>query len=160
LDLSVGSWFTPGSIASSTQRIVCDERMRTPLVGKQELAKMEFTSLASTVAGDGNIFFAFAQNDSSADQREVTVVTKFDNTHELRLPSNPLPGIPPYRTEVSGVRVGCADSMMSSMKSEYYDSSNNLIYMYTYATDFKDIQPASPLALLRRIVCNANEAGK
>jgi uncharacterized caspase-like protein len=160
LDLSVGSWFTPGSVASSTQRILCDERIRTPLVGKQELAKMQFTSLASTVAGDGNMFFAFAQNDSSADQREVTLVTKFDNTRELRLPSKPLPGIPPYLIEVSGVRVDCQNGAMSSTKSEYYDPSNNLIYMYTYVTDFKDVQPASPLALLRRIVCNANEAGK
>jgi hypothetical protein len=50
--------------------------------------------------------------------------------------------------------------MMSSIKSEYYDSSNNLIYMYTHVTDFKDVQLASPLALLRRIVCNANEVGK
>jgi hypothetical protein len=134
--------------------------MRTPLVGKQNLAKMTFTSLSRTVPGDGDMFFAADENESNADRREVIVVTKLHDARDLRLTSHPLPGIAPYRTEVSRVRVDCMAGTMSSTKSEYYDAANNLIYMYTYATEFKDVQTASPLALLRRIACNANEAGK
>src|SRR5262249_48685435 len=58
LDLSIAASFAPGSIESATQRVLCDEDMRTPLVGKQDLANTTFHSLSRTVAGDGTMFYA------------------------------------------------------------------------------------------------------
>jgi hypothetical protein len=48
---------------------------------------------------------------------------------------------------------------MTGFKSEFYDSSNTLVYLYPY-TQQLTASENSPLTLLRRIVCDANEAGK
>jgi len=155
LDLSTGAAFAPGSIESATQRILCDDGIRTPLVDKQDLAEMRFSSLSSTVAGDGEIFYALAQNGLQPRQREVSVVTQLHRARELDLSGQRPPDVPPYRTQVSRVEVNCADGTMAEMKSEYYDPSNSLIYLNAHGTPFSDIQATAPLAVLRRVVCDA-----
>jgi uncharacterized caspase-like protein len=160
LDLSIGPRITPGSISATTQKIACDERLRTPLLAKKAVAKMMFTSLSSTAAGDGEMFYVPIDKESSAGEREVIVISKFHNARGISLAGHEVPDVSPYVTEASRVRLDCRGSSMSAMKSEYYDSSNNLAYMYSYPTDINAVQPASPLALLRRIVCDANEAQK
>ena len=71
-----------------------------------------------------------------------------------------LPNIPQYRTEVSGMKLDCADGTSTKTKSEYYDSANNLIYLSSQGTTFSDKEATSPFALLRRTVCDADAAGK
>src|SRR5262249_16454027 len=62
LDLSSGTAFAPGSIEAATQGILCDERIQTPLVDKQDLAEMRFSSLSATAAGEGEIYYARPPN--------------------------------------------------------------------------------------------------
>jgi hypothetical protein len=157
LDLPISASFTPGSMESATQRILCDEGMRTPLVGKQDLVKMTFASLSRTAAGDGEMFYALIENEPHGREREVAVIVRFDRDRELALPGQTLPDIPPYRTQVSGVKLDCADGTATDTKSEYYDSANNLIYLRSQGTVFSDKEV---FALLRRKVCNTEDAGK
>jgi hypothetical protein len=158
LDLSTASSFEPGSIGASTQRIVCDEEMRTPLFDKKQLSDMDFSSLSSTPAGDGDMFYGPIQ-DELRGQKQVTLINRFHRDHTLELAGGSVPGVPDRRFEASRIKVNCSDGTMTDFKSEYYDSSNRLVYLYPYGQQLPG-SGNSPLTLLRRIVCNANEAGK
>jgi Caspase domain len=161
LDLSRGGLFRPGSIAAATQRIVCNEGLRTPLLGKQELAAMKFSSLSSTIAGDGDMFYDLVQKETgAAGAAEVNVISKFHNDREISLSARPVSGVPSYRTQVSRFRIDCSNGSAAQIKAEYYDAASRLIYFDTHPTEVNDVPSESPLALLRRIVCTANEAGK
>jgi hypothetical protein len=160
LDLSTGASFAPGSMESATQRIVCDEGMRTTLVGKQDLAEMKFSFLSRTAAGDGGIFYALMQNELHGREREVAVLVRFDHDREFGSSGQARPDVPQYRTQVSGVRLDCADGTSTETKSEYYDSANNLIYLSSQGTAFSDKEATSPFVLLRRMVCNTDDAVK
>jgi len=160
VDLSIARSFAPGSIEAATQRIICDEGMRTPLVGKQDLAKMTFAPLSRTLAADGEIFYGLIENELHGRQREVAVVVRFDRDRAFASSGQALPDIPQYRTQVFGVKLDCGDGTASDTKSEYYDSVNNLIYLSAQGTPFGDKEPTSPFALLRRMVCNTDDASK
>jgi uncharacterized caspase-like protein len=157
LDLSIGVTFTAGSVASATQKIVCDEAVRTPLVGKQELGAMTFSSLSSTASGDGEMFYSPVKTTDGL--AEVNLISKLHNEREISLSARPS-SVPLYRTQVSRIRINCANDGTTQTKSEYYDSMNRLVYLDAHGTEFKDVPAHSPLALLARIVCNVNEAGK
>ena len=158
LDLSTASFFAAGSIASSTQRIVCDEALRTPLFGKKQLSDMDFTSLSSTPSGDGDMFYGPIEGELPG-QKQVTLINRFHQDRALELAGGSVPGISDRRIEASRVKVNCGDGTMTDSKSEYYDSSNRLVYLYPYGRQLPE-SGNSPLTLLRRILCNANEAGK
>lgn len=161
LDLAIGGSFTPGSIAALTQKIVCNEELRTPLVRKQELAEMKFTSLSSTMSGDGDVFYAFAQNDGNgAGSKEINLIVRLHDDAEVNLANRPVSGVPLHRTQVSRISLDCKNGTMGLTKAEYYDANYNLVYFDTNGTEVKDIPNNSPVGLLRRIVCNVNEAGK
>jgi Caspase domain len=158
LDLSTAPPFAPGSIAASTQRIVCDEAMRTPLFDKRQLSDMHFTSLSSNPAGDGDMFYGPIQ-DELRGQKQVTLINRFHRDRALEVAGGSVPGVPDRRIEASRIKVNCNDGTMTDTKSEFYDSSNRLVYLYPYGRQLPE-SGNSPLVLLRRIVCNANEAGK
>jgi Caspase domain len=161
LDLTIGTSFAPGSIASSTQKIMCSEGTRTPLLGKKELAAMKFSSLSSTISGDGDMFYALTQNEmTTAGVIEVNLIAKLHNEIEIDLSRRLVSGAPLHRTQVSRIRINCANGTMAHTKGEYYDTNNNLVYFDTRVTEVNEISNNSPVGLLRRIVCNSNEAGK
>jgi caspase domain-containing protein len=158
LDLSRAPPIVPGSVAASTRRIACDEAMRTPLFDKRQLAEMNFTSLSSNPAGDGDMFYGPIQ-DEPRGQKEVTLINRFHRDRPLELAGGPVPGVPDRRIEASRIKVNCNDGAMTDIKSEYYDSANRLVYLHPYGQQLPE-SANSPLALLRRIVCNVNEADK
>jgi uncharacterized caspase-like protein len=158
LDFSKASSFAPGSIASSTQRIACDEALRTPLFDKEQLSAMKFTSLSSTPAGDGDMFYGPIQDEIHG-QKQVTLINRFHEDHPLELAGGPVPGITDRRIEASRIKVNCSDGTMTGSKTEYYDNSNRLVYLYPYGQQLPE-SGNSPLTLLRRILCNTTEAGK
>ncbi len=161
LDLSTGASFRPGSVASSTQKVVCNEGMRTPLLAKHELARMRFSSLSSTGAGDGEMFYALVHDEEPASEpKQVNIVTKLHAEREISLSARTISRIPSYRTQVSRIRINCSTGAMSQTKSEYYDGMNNLIYFDVHPTELNNAPSDSPVGLLRRIVCDAKEAGK
>lgn len=155
VDLSAAASFAPGSIESTTQRILCDEGIRTPLVGKQDIATTKFTSLPGTATGGDEILYAVTQNEPQGGSREVTVVVQFKPERELVLSGQPLADSPRYRTRVSRVSADCAAGTFSEIKSEYYDAANNLIYLESRPAIFSNT--GNPL---RQIVCNADDARK
>jgi uncharacterized caspase-like protein len=161
LDLAIGGSFTPGSIAALTQKIACNDELRTPLVGKQELAAMKFFSLSSTMSGDGDVFYAFAQNEpSAAGSRDINLIVRLHKDVEVSLSKRSVSGVPLHRIQVSRIRLDCTKGTMGLTKAEYYDANSNLVYVDTTGTEVNEIPNNSPVGLLRRIVCNANEAGK
>ena len=84
LNLSLGSKIVPGMIAGFAKNIVCDEKMRTPLVTKKQLAAMSFIDVASTANGDGEIYYQPVQNET-ASQTEKDAIVLIKQTNDLRL---------------------------------------------------------------------------
>jgi hypothetical protein len=104
--------------------------------------------------GDGEILYALTPNEARGGLREVAVVVRFDRDRELALSGQALPHLLQYRTQVSGIRLDCADGTSRETKSEYYDSENNLVYLSSQRMALNDIQAAESLAGLRGAVCD------
>jgi len=155
LDLSGATAFAPGSIDAATQRMLCDEGIRTPLLGKQDIATTKFTPLPGIAAGGDEILYALTQNEAHGGAREVTVIVQFKPERELLLSGQPLADSPRYRIRVSRVSADCPDKTFSETKSEYYDAANNLIYLDWRPATFNNTDYP-----LRNMVCNADDARK
>jgi hypothetical protein len=155
LDLSAATSFAPGSIESATQRVLCDEAIRTPLVGRQDLTGLQFTSLPGSVAGDDEILYALTQNELHSASRGVTIVAQFKPERPLIFSGQVLADSPRYRTRVSRASVDCPDGTMIEAKSEYYDAANNLIYLESRPATFNGT--GNPF---RKVLCNADGARK
>lgn len=164
LDMSIGVAVTPGTIAYVARNILCHEELLTPLVTKDQLVAMNFSSLSSTVAGDGEIFYTLIDNDTnSEEQHEIIVVFKMlKDTGFVGQPTIPKPDMPTYRTEVDKLLIKCDKNSFSSRKSEFYDASNNLVYLrgpdLTKEIVWENFVDGSPYAALQRIVCKPHEA--
>jgi uncharacterized caspase-like protein len=85
LNLSIGLAIKPGMVAATAQNIVCDEKFRTPFVGKKQLASMSFTDLSSTVNGEGEIYYQAIQGDGVPQvQRDLLLVIR-QQLNELKV---------------------------------------------------------------------------
>jgi len=168
LDLSIGQKLAPGTVIAAAQNLLCNERLRTPLVAKTELDKMRFESLASTVSGDGDIFYAVMRNELEAHgQIGVRIVIKLHEDHnlsEVLTKGTVLPSEMLFRTVVERAVVQCAANQMTIPKMEYYNSESRMVYVLAAdASKEKQwfaLQTGSPFGLLHRIVCNSNEVIK
>jgi hypothetical protein len=152
----------PGTIASAARNILCQDQPPTPMVSKKELATRKLKSLSSTVSGDGEIFYRPIQDDSSdKNQRGVLIEFRMKENKQLKFPP-PLSDGLTYRNELDLMSFRCDAPKFSIRKSEFYDASNNFVYV-TSADFSKDIswsefKEASPYASLQRIVCTPHEA--
>jgi hypothetical protein len=63
---SLGVAIAPGSIVSSGAHLFCDG-LGTPLVSKEQVAKMDFTYLSNTPDGSGDIFYGPTRSTSNPD---------------------------------------------------------------------------------------------
>jgi len=159
VDISIGVAIQPGSVALTAQRILCDEELRTPLVSKSELLSMNFMSLATTPDGRGDMFYGpinFGTGSLYPNERTVVVKGHEDHKVEELFPGLSVVGLPPsYRTLVERAQVDCGESKVTIVKSEYYDASNNLVFLNVPVPLVQlNVVPTSPLGLLRRIVCS------
>jgi hypothetical protein len=164
LILSNGPKLAPGSVAMSARNIACHEELRTPLVGKLELASPKYPSLVSAIAGDRDMFYIPIKDGNRA-QNQITVTTVI-RWHEDRKISAVLPAgtsiaeSSQYRFQVAQAQIYCAENKMSVLKEEYYTASNDLVYLA--AVDPSKVRQVyvnetSPYGELRRIVCGLNE---
>jgi len=165
LDLSIGTTLAPGSVGLATQRIACHEDLRTPLVDKKQLATMDFASVASTVAGDGEMFYAPVANSMiGGNDREIVGLIKWHEDRKIVVPEGmSMPDTPSYRTTAERVQLKCAEAKGVILKSEFYDTANNLVFLSTAdpsQAKWLDMSGNSPLAVLRRIACDSNEVKK
>ena len=170
LDMSLP--LDPGSVGLSARNLVCHEGLRTPLVSKKQLTSMSFSSLSSTVEGDGDIFYKVMQNDQSTpqDKKEILFIIRSHTESVLTLntPFSTSTSFPKYLFEVHHSQLSCTDNTFTSLKRENYDASGNLIYItvnpliswskFKERSPFASLQPSefkerSPFDLLQRIVC-------
>ena len=83
LNMSMGSAVASGTVLDTLRKIICNQQSHTPLVGKKELAAMKFTSVSSTVAGDGEVLFAPTPGGmNTANQKDVIVIFKMREDHK------------------------------------------------------------------------------
>jgi hypothetical protein len=132
LDLSIGIIVSPGSVAFSLQRFACNAQIHSPLVTKGQLARMEFKSLASTNAGDGEIFYEQLPSEAQDGKNDklLKVIFKFYDDRPVPLVSTALLAEPlKYRIEVDRAIWKCAEKKFAVVHSEYYNSSNELLYL-------------------------------
>lgn len=130
---------------------------------------MNFRSLSSTVAGDGNLFYD-PLPDASDDKNEkrFLFIFNFFEDHRVPLAQGVSVADPPvYRTQIDTVRLLCAEKKLLAMKSEFYDATNRMTYILAVEPDIPEAkwieirtEISSPLSILHRIMCNSGEASK
>ena len=162
LSLSIGAAIMPGTIASAARNILCHEQPPTPMVGKKELATRKLKSLSSTVSGDGEIFYRpILDASSDKNQRGVIIEFKMKEDKQLKFPP-PLSDSLTYRNELDLLSLRCDAPKYSIRKSEFYDASNNFVYVssadFSKDISWSEFREASPYASLQRIVCTPPEA--
>jgi hypothetical protein len=167
LNLSTGMSIQPGMVGATAKNIVCNDKLRTPLVSKAQLASMSFSDLASTANGDGEIYYQAVQGgDVPQGQRDAIVLIKQINDVDLAKAIGPdvTLELGTYKTAVFWDRFSCQEKRFSGLKSEFYDASNKLQYLI--AADLSkelvwtEIQEQAPLATLQRILCGPHEVQK
>jgi len=165
LDLVNVPMANPGSIARLALNILCDEKLRTPLVTKKQVAGMRFHPLSSTAAGDGEMYYSQTANSGSNEQqKDVLLVLKHQKDRNVKddFPGVSAPDFPNYRVAVNRVLVKCGEKKWTILKSEMYDTSNNLAYITINdpsAIQWTEFVEASPVGLLQRIVCQIEFGG-
>jgi hypothetical protein len=167
LDLSVAQTIAPGSVSSSFMRLVCSEKLSSPNISKAELSKMNFSSLSSTLSGDGDLFYKALPNNSESEKQLLFIMHYFQDRLVALAPGISIPEVPSYRTEIDKVRLDCAENKVLAIKSEFYSMSGDLVYMTAGNPEMTnqkwikiDIAQQSPLSSLYRVFCNSGEATK
>jgi hypothetical protein len=156
----------PGSVFYFIRNILCDDQLRTPLVQKQQLLGMKFTSLASTPAGDGETYYKLYRNGTSSDANQVVFIGRYNKDKDPK--ESPELGnlgeIPNFRTAVTLVEIDCPKRRGFTRKAEFYNASGGLVAMIAEdrakAPSWFEIIDKSPMGLLRRIVCHEDEGAR
>jgi PDZ domain len=167
LNLAIGRTADPGTVASFARNIVCHVELATPLVSKHQLAEMKFTSLASMVGGDGEIFFGPSQTSQNAqDQREIVVLFRRNSDHNVKefFPQGiSMPDPPDYRTEVDHVLMKCNENKLFIDKTEFWSAAKELVRVSApireLPLNFTEFKELSPFATLQEIVCGRSFGG-
>jgi hypothetical protein len=127
---------------------------------------MKFQSLASTGAGDGEIFYKPIQgNDEPANQKEIISVVKFNTNRNIKdlLPQGfSIPDPPNYQTAVNRILVKCDENKYTIDKAEWWDASPQLVrvgVINPVDVKFSEFDKFSPIATLQAIVCQRKLSG-
>ena len=161
LDLSsIGQPVNPNSIVAIAQHLLCNKQLSASLLPKAKSIDSTLSYFSPTAAGDGEIFHGPIEPiaDSSF-PFEVVLGTKFHQDKDLAstFPGQTVLGVPPgYRTAVSRIQVGCTARKVKFIKTEYYDSQNNLVYIIApIIVEPLDVKNG-PLTLPLDLVCTAS----
>jgi hypothetical protein len=168
LNLAVGTNFAPNtSLGSSLQRVACNDDVSTPLLTKEQLAKMEFKLISPTLNGEGEVFFEELPELSTENQKEAIVILRFFSDQATAVPPTAILDAPPHhRIEVDRVDVQCRERRISANRSEYYSASLDLNFLQAPASlanrNWIELKPeiVSPLSTLHGILCESKESYK
>jgi hypothetical protein len=161
LDLSIGGPIMPNSILAVAERMLCSEEMRAPLLPKGNV-NMKF--LSRTASGDGDISHGPAKTISNSDYKaELVTSIKLDADHPFAelFPGKNIIGLPrSFRTQADRLRLNCAERKAQIVKTERYDSENNLSQIAVLLS----VRPVAvaqgtPLALILGNVCGPSVQG-
>jgi hypothetical protein len=160
LDLSVGGPVPPNSIISIAKRLLCDEKLRTPLVTSDQLASMHLTHLPTTPNGDGNIFYGPRKTISNSTYPiELLEVIKFRQDHSLAelFPGQTIIGLTSsYRMLAQPLQLNCTDHKMQIPKFEYFDAQNHLVYVTVNMVDQPIDVKVNPFVSLLKAGCGVS----
>src|SRR4029079_16871357 len=124
LDMSTAADLALGSVGMAARNIVCQYDLATPLVTKKQLATMNFTSLSTSVDGSAELYYKPIQGAlNTKTQKEVIIIAMMNKD----MPSKNII-LPSYRKEADLVTIGCDTGTYATIKSEYYDASDKLIF--------------------------------
>ncbi len=165
LNLSIGITLQPGSFGLIARNIACHVEFATPLISKNQLAEMKFTSLSS--AADGEIFFGISQPSQSVqDQKEVVALFQYNadrNVKEFLPEGTSIPDPPNFRTEVDHVLLKCNDNKFLIDKSELWSAANELVRVQVLDRElpfnYSEFKELTPYATLQAIVCGKGYVG-
>jgi hypothetical protein len=164
LDLSTGDPIRAGTILSAAATIMCDERLRTPLLTKQQISGSKFSYLSPTATADGNIFYGPITTISNSDYEfELLTLLKYhrDRTFSELNSGNDIIGLPiSIRSSAQILEVSCKDKKVRSPRIEQYDADGTVVNMVV-ARPPPALEPTrnSPFGALLNIACGANVAG-
>ena len=117
--------------------------------------------MSSTVAGDGDLFYKLLNSDETTDDKKVLLIFKYHTERQIPLLSNATySDAPKFITDAERLIVKCEEKKFLSVTTDYYNVSNNLIYL----TELDPLPPianwlalkeevASPLHTLYDIAC-------
>jgi hypothetical protein len=164
LNLAIGMSFVPGTVLASERTIVCHDEIRTPLLGKKQVATMSFASLSSTVTGDGDIFYAPISDEKSRDGvRDALVIFRMHKDTSLVFPGIDTTVLPKYRIEVDHVKLKCFSNAVAITATNFFDASYNLVQLTgvdpSTERKWREYPDNSPYGTLQRIVCPSNFVG-
>ena len=163
LDMTNAVPIAPGSILAAGERIVCDERIRTPLLRKGEAipGKGMAYIARTTIEPFADVYYAAATGTSSSDfGTEVIMLFKYDVAHSFAetMGQYTIVGLPrvDFITRADVVQLNCTERKVRVVKMEYYDSENDLLSMVPAAPlQTQDAQPGSIFRALIDSVCGA-----
>jgi uncharacterized caspase-like protein len=167
IDLTLGQKLAPGAIGLTSRSIACNRKVTVPAVSKSQLANMNFGLVASTTAGDGEIFYKIIPTKrDNQNERQLVFITKFFSERELNLlPNTSIPDSPKFRTEIDTSIINCKEHRIFAFENEFYSSANELVYLRPPITIPDDInqwleikEQSGPVWQLDRAVCNGAEA--
>jgi hypothetical protein len=173
--LDTNTRIAPGSIFATLRGLACRNEMRTPLIDKDDLRAQNLTSIASTPAGDGEVFYVgsdhleIGERDAKQDWKTAAVMTRFNQDKKADVVNSlfaKIPGgAPVFRTMVGLVYIRCSESQFSVIKTEMYDASGRLVYIgmtdlngITWADIQSQQQPV--ISVLQRVVCSSDKEAK
>jgi hypothetical protein len=164
LDFSIGTKFIPGTVPITAQNILCHDVLRTPLLHKSDLLSMKFRSLASTINGDGDIYYIPPNGDPNKGQHNklnVVAIVRFHEDHVISdalAPGTTIADTSRYRFMAELVEMHCTENKLALEKLEYYDPAGNLIYLtgsdLSKPIPLSEFGPVSPIGMLQRAVCD------
>ena len=128
---------------------------------------MEFTPLANTPAGDGEIFFGVSQTSQNVqDQKEIVVILQNNSDHNVKEflpPEIAIPNPPNFRTEVDHVLLKCNENKFLTDKVEFWNAANELVRVQALNRElpfqFSEIKELTAYDLLQAIVCGKGYGG-
>jgi hypothetical protein len=128
LNLSIGVTLGPGSIGLSAKNIACREEAAIPVISKGQLAEMKFSSLSSTVSGDGEIFFGTSPTSQNVpDQKEIIFIIRSNADHNVLPEGVSIPDPPAFRTEVEHVLLKCNENKFAIDQIEMWSATRELV---------------------------------
>jgi hypothetical protein len=158
LDLSNSDPIKAGSIVQMSQHVMCDERLRSPLIVRR-IEDLKLSYLANVSNGDGVILYGQPRKlNGSAHMVESLVVFKLASDHDFSelFQGQKILGLPPYgyRAFAETMQIDCITRTMVPPKMDYLDQQDRLIYVFAPITNPPiKVQGGSPLDVLLIAAC-------
>ena len=159
--INVSDAIQPGAVPSAAEYLMCDEKLRAPLLTKEQLDGNNLSYLTNTVNFDGDIFYGLTPPSADpAGQKGQLFVIKF---HQARgfgemFGKNVL-GLPTinYRILVEYLQTDCAERKINIRETQVFDLDGNLAYLSSLRNPppVTNYGKGSPVGLFFRVVCGS-----